>query len=152
MTNSNYNLERLEKCAGEQCRRNVQAAYDAFPVEDINNSLEEKVYCMSDAIINDPVKPIKTPDLGTSQLYRLNRFFNYFQNQENKEMSDLPDYLKELDKLGIPVIGAEFHLPKKQKTNALEKEIFILNMAQYQTDSSIPLSKKEDDLIEIRIN
>ena len=142
-------LEKLKRCAGEYCRKNVEAAYNAMEVKSTDSSLEEEVYSMSDSIMHDPIKPKRTPDLGFSQAYRLHRFLDESQTIDKR---DLVNYLNELDELGLPVIGTEFHLPRNEEVERLEEKLFILNMSQYQNGSLIPLSRREGNLVEIRMN
>jgi len=142
-------LEKLKRCAGKHCREHVEAAYNVLEVKSTDSSLEKEVYFMSDSIMHDPIKPKRTPDLGLSQAYRLHRFLDASQTPNNR---DLVDYLNELNELGLPVIGAEFHLPRNERVKRLEEKLLILNMSQYQDGSSIPLSRREGDLAEIRMN
>ncbi|MDP3987437.1 MAG: hypothetical protein Q8P81_04400 [Nanoarchaeota archaeon] len=155
MGEKNVSIRRLEAAAGK-CRDNLHAAYFnpyspncARP--NLPASAEEDVYHMSDAILADPIKPENTPDLGLSQAHRLHHFLSQ-QKGETPETPDLSGHMAELDELGVPIVGAEFHLSEDQEIKGLERNLFVLNMAQYQPCSKIPMSKDDEGLMEVRMN
>jgi hypothetical protein len=117
-----------------------------------NLDFRRNTYAMSEAIKEDPIKPVNTQDLGLSQVARLRSFLDKIQGNSSRELPKIDDYMKALD--GFPTVGAEFHFPPDaaDKYPNFWKRLAILNMSQYQRGSYIQLSRKDSNVIEIRMN
>ncbi len=120
-----------------------------------DTDFERNVSNMAEIMEEDQNIPWETEDLGISQAIRLQRFIRKIHKSENqKEISD-NDILENLEAFyEFPTIGAEFHIPVDTQTDTkmFWQKLAILNMSQYQKESSIPLSRNEDGIIEVRMN
>lgn len=119
-----------------------------------DSHFERNIYYMSEAIAEDQISPQSTEDLGISQALRLRKFLEKIQitqHQEDLHSTDIAQYREAFSE--FPTIGAEFHIPDSTKTYAnFWQRLVILNMSQYQRESSIPFSGNDQGVIEIRMN
>lgn len=109
----------------------------------------EDVQSMSHAIAIDPIVPRATMDLGLSQATRLQIYFRS-RTEEAPEPSNIEQYRDSVKDL--PTVGAEFHLSEHTLQSGFWERVALLNMSQYQRDSSIQFSRTDRDVIEIRMN
>lgn len=118
-----------------------------------NPTFKSNVSRMAEAITEDQIFAQEIADLGMSQAARLLGFVRKMQNGQGEDFnSTLPTY-QEVLTADLPTIGAEFHIPAiKEVNDTFWQRVAMLNMAQYQSGSYIPLLKTEEGLIEIRMN
>ena len=112
--------------------------------EDINFATH--IYQMSEAVKEDPIKPLKTEDLGLSQVARIRIFLDKIRAKESVNFPDTEEYEEALE--GFPTVGAEFHFTK-DAPNELPyfwQRLAILNMSQYQRGSYVQLSRNDRDV------
>lgn len=106
---------------------------------------------MAHAIEEDPTAPIETADLGLSQVARLRAFARKFRGEAYTPFPSTRKYMAAFE--GFPTVGAEFHFTSDAaKGNGIWQRLALLNMSQYQRGSYIQLSKKDKDVLEIRMN
>lgn len=124
---------------------------NSFRQDDV---LKDYVCHMGEAITEDPIRPWETADLGMSQAIRLLGFVRKIQKaQDTRQPGAFATDQRREAFVGLPTIGAEFHIPEDQKVNdTFWQRLAILNMSQYQRGSDIPFSKTTSGLIEIRMN
>ena len=134
-------------------RRSGDAIASAMAMYIISGgSLEENkpfvgnIYNMAEAVRKDPIVPLKTKDLGLSQVARLQTFVGH------RTPPDITEYEAAFD--GFPTVGAEFHFspdaPRKYPN--FWQRLAILNMSQYQRGSYVQLSRNDRGVIEVRMN
>ncbi len=122
-------------------------------VDETDKVFKGRVYRMAEAVSNDPVKPTETKDLGLSQVARWRTYLHKLQGKEQSQpIPDISDHEQAFE--GFPTVGAEFHfLPEYvEDIQNLWKKLAIANMAQYQKDSYIQLSRNDRGIIEMRMN
>lgn len=118
---------------------------------------KQDVSIMAEAISADPILPWETADLGLSQALRLRHFTRQVQVPNSKAADHaldprLVESFREALK-SYPTVGGEFHFPPTDTIDqSLLRRLVILNMSQYHPKSSIPFSKLDDDVPEIRMN
>lgn len=110
------------------------------------------VYEMTEAVRDDPIDPQETRDLGISQVARLRKFVAKKLGAKAQKFPEISEPLRAFE--DFPTVGAEFHFPPEAQNrypNFLQR-LALLNMSQYQKDSSIQLSRNDRDVIEVRMN
>lgn len=153
-------LTEFQRQLSRKGREALQSALEFYPnqseSQEENPEFFKKIHLMSDAIDRDRLKVWTTEDLGISQTLRLRMFLESFENG-NSDSGNLSGEWPQIGNKeifgGFPTIGAEFHIKKNDpKYDNFWERLLILNMSQYQKDSKVPLSKAEDDIIEVRMN
>lgn len=117
-----------------------------------DNAFKRNVFFMAQAVEEDPITPNSTYDLGLSQVARNRIYSNLLEDLPQTELPDLARYGTALN--CFPTVGAEFHLPPESllKDPKLLQKLVILNMSQYQPGSHIQMSRKDKNIIEVRMN
>lgn len=112
----------------------------------------KSTFLMGEAIRDDPVEPFETKDLGLSQVLRLRNFRREIQGDKPQPFTPIGEYTPDFD--GFPTVGAEFHLPMRatEELPNLWQRLALLNMSQYQPGSYIQFSRKDREVIEVRMN
>lgn len=140
--------DALTSCSAMYLNSNQGALKD----EEKLKLLKRYGYYMSDAIRRDPVLPVNTLDLGLSQVARLRTFLNNIYQQNSPDLPNITPERKIFNE--FPTVGAEFHFSPDttEKYENFWERVALLNMSQYQGESSIQLSRNDRDVIEIRMN
>lgn len=153
---------RMKKLGKGKSREAIQHAINIYLLSNKNpretdSHFERNIKLMAEAIAEDQIVPHQTEDLGLSQTIRLWRFFKKIQSEgvDVPKTFPSPDISEHQETFSqFPTVGAEFHIPNHPDNlhPNFWRRLAILNMSQHQKGSSVPFSKEEQGLIEIRLN